>query len=144
MELTIKQIDYIEDVKDWLPYYVFDILLDKSIIGRLIFRTGTNEQHLYDGHIGYTIEPEYQGHCFAYQACLKLKPFMMNLGYKEVIITCSPENIASSKTIEKLGANYIQTSKIPSILRKDFEYHETMKDIYKWQLKNDEKQFIIA
>ena len=134
-DIRLEYLDYIDDLEGIDPYYIYVIYLKegKEEIGRITFRLGSNQDHYYDGHIGYTIEPPYRGHHFACQACLALKPLILNY-YQEVILTCSPDNIASKKTIEKLNTTYLETARIPSHLKKYFTKQETMKCVYKWQL----------
>lgn len=116
--------------KGWKPYYIYLMKVENKIVGRLTLREGTNEERYFDGHIGYTVEPEFRGHNYAYQAVLALKPIAQKMGFKELIITCSPDNIASKKTILKLKAIHLETVKIPLKYRKDFGAGETVKEIY--------------
>ena len=113
------------------PYTIYGIFVDSLEVGRIVLRSGNDEERYYDGHIGYTIYEEYQGHYFAYQACLLLKQYITK---DHLIITCDPYNIASLKTIEKLGCKYLETRKISSKLKKFFTREEKEKRIYKWYL----------
>ena len=56
------------------------------------------------------------------------------LGFYKLIITCSPDNLASKKTILKLNAQYLQTVMIPKELRKDFDEDEIKKEVYLLEL----------
>lgn len=134
--IYLKRFAYVNDIEGWLPYYIYSIYSTDlpEEIGRIVFRLGDDIDNEYAGHIGYTINEKYRGHNYAYKACLALKKFILNLGYNEILITCSPDNIASQKTIEKLGSEYIETKKIPSSIRKEFTVDESCKMIYKWYL----------
>lgn len=121
--------------KQCRPYYIFSILVQKNEVGRLVFRLGSDKDHEFSGHIGYTIEEAYRGHHYAYEACRTLIPFMKKMGYHHVIITCDPTNIASRKTIEKLPVHYLGTKPIPRHLRKQYEKHEIEKRIYQFELE---------
>ncbi len=79
-------------------YDIYDIIVDHQLVGRIVYRYGTDEQLKYSGHVGYTIEPEYRGHGYAYQALNELFDL---IDKKEIIISCDLDNIASYKTIEK-------------------------------------------
>ena len=134
MELVI-----LEEVKDHLPagfdpYTIFLIMADNNEVGRLVLRSGDETARYFDGHIGYTIDEDYRGHHYAYQACLLLKQYVSE---KSLIITCDPDNIASKKTIEKLGCEYIETKPIPSSLKKFFNKDEKEKCIYRWHLDKE-------
>lgn len=121
------------------PYYIFLVMLKGKEIGRIVFRLGDETTHLYAGHVGYTIHQEYRGKGYAYQATKALIPFMRHLGYSEILITCSPQNIASKKTIEKLGAIYEQALVVPARLKKQFNDDEKEKLIYRLKLHNSQK-----
>ena len=113
MEL-IKQAYVDKDLpQGWKPYYIFIIQVNN-----------------YDGHIGYSVEPQYRGHNYAYQAVIKLKKIAKRLGFEQLVITCSPDNIASKKTIKKLNAKYLETKTIPPEYQKDFRDDERVKEIY--------------
>ena len=129
MEL-IKQA-YVEDLpQGWKPYYIFIIQVNNEEVGKIVLREGTIEQRYYDGHIGYSVEPQYRGHNYAYQAVIKLKKIAKRLGFEQLVITCSPDNIASKKTIRKLNAKYLETKTIPPEYQKDFRDDERVKEIY--------------
>lgn len=131
-DIELKLFEYIDNIKDWSPYYIFSIYIKgkNEEIGRIVFRLGDDREHEYAGHIGYSIEKCYQGHYYAYKACKSLLPFIKSQGYSHVLITCSPENIASKKTIEKLGCHFLGMKTIPHHLRKNFAVGETEKCIY--------------
>ena len=52
---------------------------------------------------------------------------------EELIITCSPDNLASKKTLQKLGGQLLETVEVPA----DhwlYQRGETVKDIYRFLL----------
>lgn len=130
------KLELIEYVKEPLPagakpYSIYSILVNEKEIGRLVLREGDDQECYYDGHIGYHIYEEYRGHHYAYQACLLLKEM---IDKDHVIITCNPTNIASKKTIESLGCEYLETKRIPQHLKKLFASDEYEKMIYRWNI----------
>lgn len=130
MEL-IKQAYVDKDLpKGWKPYYIFIIQVNNEEVGKIVLREGTIEQRYYDGHIGYSVEPQYRGHNYAYQAVIRLKKIAKRLGFEQLVITCSPDNIASKKMIKKLNAKYLETKTIPPEYQKDFRDDERVKEIY--------------
>lgn len=135
-DIEIRYDDYIDNIPNWDPYYIYTIhkVNESQEIGRIVFRLGTDESLLYAGHIGYTIEENYRGHHYAYKACLALKEKIKAVGYSHVLITCSPENSPSKKTIEKLQCEYLETKMIPKSLKKEFTIDEKAKMIYKWKM----------
>lgn len=115
-----KEIDLIVvsqyfDGKENYPVIKFEIVLHHHYqpIGRCDLRLADNDELYYAGNIGYRIFEKYRGHHYAKQACEILLRLARQSGMKRVIITCSPENIASAKTIEMLGLKYIETVDVP-------------------------------
>lgn len=98
-----------------VPAYLFDITRHNGQrIGQIDIRLGTTEALVrYGGQIGYGIDKPFRGHGYAYQACLLLKSVALEMGFEELWITCNPDNIASIKTCEKLGAQYVERVTVP-------------------------------
>jgi len=122
--------------KGFVPIYRFGIYNNNNPakIGHLSFKVGNNKHIiLYVGHIGFQIDTKYRGQSYAYKACLALRKFILNY-YNEIIITCNPENISSVKTIEKLGAEFIECLEIPDDNFLRIERNETHKNRYVWKL----------
>lgn len=67
----------------------------------------------YLGHIGYHVLPPARGHHFAERACRLLLPLARAHGHKVLWITCNPENLASRRSLERLGAVYVDTVPVP-------------------------------
>lgn len=97
-----------------VPFYHFRVVLaDGSDIGHINFRVGDTEHiQFYVGHIGFEILEAYRGHRYAFQACRAIAPFVRNF-YNTVIITCGPDNLASIRTIERLGAKFVDEVSVP-------------------------------
>lgn len=86
------------------------------IAGGLSLRVGTTRSvELYYGHIGYHVYPAARGHHYAYRACRLAMPLLRAHGFRSVIITCDPDNLASRRTIERLGGRYMETVDVPEI-----------------------------
>ena len=83
-------------------------------IGECDLRFGMDEELYYAGNIGYRIYDGFRGHHYAYYACqLLLQIAKEEYCFRNVIITCSPDNIASDKTIQSLHAELLQTVNVP-------------------------------
>ena len=103
-------------------------------VGKCDLRLGMNEELYYAGNIGYRINELYQGHHYAYYACLLLFEIAKkDYGMKEMIITCSPDNTASRKTLEKLEGEFVETAKVPTS-HWLYKRGETIKNIYHYEL----------
>ncbi|MGJ3243282.1 MAG: GNAT family N-acetyltransferase [Opitutales bacterium] len=100
--------------RDILPACSFGIhrQVDDQRVGHISFRLGPEAGAVaIIGHIGYGIDKAYRGNGYATQACRALRPLLAkHLG--EVVITCDPENTASARSIEKLGATYETTVEV--------------------------------
>ena len=100
--------------KRWLPAYYFDIcLLDGMKIGYCDLRIGHNDKTYIGGNIGYGIDAPYRGHHYAAKACALLFRQARKHRMEYLIITCDPDNAASSRTCELAGGRYIETADIP-------------------------------
>lgn len=116
--------------EETLPFYYYDIFLSDRFIGRISMRIGNNFSSYYNGNIGYEIEENFRGNNFSFKACKLVLQVAKTHGMKEIFLTCDENNIASYKTIEKLGGKLIETTKPPKTY---FAYRENMKKqrIYK-------------
>ena len=105
IELKILYRD--EGDNEEIPYYYYGIFLDgiKKSIGKISIRIGHNYHSYFNGNIGFEIDEEYQGNHYAYEAAKLVIPVAKAHNMDYVIITCNKSNVASSKTIEKLGLN---------------------------------------
>lgn len=100
--------------KNWVPAYYFSICLsDGTKIGQCDLRIGHNDRLYIGGNIGYGIDEAYRGHRYAAKACGLLLRQARKHGMEYVIITCDPDNRASSRTIELAGGKYLETVAVP-------------------------------
>lgn len=96
-------------------YYDIYLHENNNKIGSIELRDRANDDMYYYGNVGYNIITAYRGHSYAYYACKMLMEIAKKeYGMKELIITCSPDNIASYKTLIKLGGKLVETVNVPS------------------------------
>ena len=67
----------------------------------------------YAGHIGYGVDRPHRGHHYAARACRLLLPLAKKHGLDPLWITCNPDNLASRKTCEALGATLEEIVSVP-------------------------------
>ncbi len=98
-----------------VPYYHFRIIVAGGTdVGHINFRVGKTEHvRLCAGHVGYEISGPFRGRGLALQACRALAPFIRSF-YKSVTLTSDPDNSASIRTIEQLGARFMDEVAVPS------------------------------
>ena len=103
-----------DPAREFVPAYHFRILLaDSSDVGHINFRVGdTGHVLVCAGHIGFEIHETFRGHGYALQACRAIAPWVRTI-YEAVAITCDPGNQASRRTIERLGARFINEVPVP-------------------------------
>ncbi|MBU2510821.1 GNAT family N-acetyltransferase [bacterium] len=123
--------------KGHVPAYRFFIVLSSSNtkVGYLNLRIGTNVSiEKYAGHIGYGIDEEFRGNNYAAKACNLTKGILKQHAINPVWITSNPENQASIKTLQRIGAEFIETLDVP----KDHEIYlegDHRKSRFLWNIK---------
>lgn len=100
-----------------VPTYQFH-MVDRAtheVLGNIRLSIGsTPHVECYAGHIGYGVFPQHRGHHYAARAVQLLLPLACKLGIDPVWITCDPENLASRRTLELAGAEFIETVDVPA------------------------------
>ena len=121
---------------DGVPTIYYDILRhsDKEKVGTIDLRLTIQGDMYYYGHIGYNILRSYRGNHYAYEACKMLFGIAKDeFNMSELIITCSPDNIASYKTLKKLNGELLELVKVP----KNHDLYlkgETSKYIFRYKI----------
>jgi predicted acetyltransferase len=98
------------------PTYRFHMrrAYDAERIGRIELRLANTEDILlYVGHIGYNVDAPHRGHHYAARACRLLMDLARRHGYTELWITCDPDNIASRRSCEIAGADFVSIVAVP-------------------------------
>jgi len=103
-----------DESRHFVPSYHFRIInAEGSDVGHINFRVGDTEHVLVcAGHIGFEVLKEFRGRGYALEACRALAPFVRSL-YQAVTITANPDNHASIRTIERLGAIFFDEVTVP-------------------------------
>ena len=101
---------------NYVPAYKFKMTLtgQDADIGRIELRVG-NIEHIirYGGHLAYWVESEFRGHHYAARGCRLLVPLARRHDLKELWITCNPDNLASRRTCELAGAEFVEVVDLP-------------------------------
>lgn len=135
-DLTLKITQKIPGDDIMLPFYYYDIYNSANqAVGKISMRIGYNFHAYYNGHIGYEIFEDYRGNEFAHRACQMVLDIARFHGMDFIYITCEESNIASYRTIEKLGAELIEICDVPKTY---FAWYEGMEPqrIYRLKLCN--------
>lgn len=118
----------------WVKTICFDIVQKDVKVGECDLRVGMNEEIYYAGQIGYRIYLPYRGHGYAYEACKQLFGIAKDrFAMTDLYITCSPDNIPSNKTLEKLNGEFVGKVNVPNT-HWLYRRGETVKNIYHYNL----------
>lgn len=100
------------------PLYLLGIYLRGTAteIGRISLRLDPDDPALVDyaGHIAFEVAPAHRGRRYALKATRLLAALARRHDRSELWLTTTPENLASRRTIELLGAQYVDTVPIPA------------------------------
>jgi len=116
--VDLYEIAYISEKEayDGVPTVYYEIMLHNTniTIGKIDLRLKEDKRMYYYGAIGYSIYEKYRGHHYALEACKIVKTIAKDEYHLDkLIITCNPDNIASFKTLEKLGCEYKGVEDVP-------------------------------
>ncbi|MCL5999827.1 MAG: GNAT family N-acetyltransferase [Chloroflexi bacterium] len=116
LELVLVQRYPGDEIRGYVPAYRFNMTPagKRGEIGNIELRIGnTDYVVLYVGHIGYRVHPPYRGHHYAARSCKLLLPLAREHGLKTIWITCNPDNYASRRTCELVGAVFEEIVDLP-------------------------------
>ena len=102
--------------KGTVPSYGFEMwrVGEALKMGNISLRIGHTEHiEKYAGHIGYGVAPAFRGHRYAARSCMLLFPLARRHALNPLWITCNPDNVASTRTCEIVGAAYVETVALP-------------------------------
>lgn len=139
--LRLDSISAADEDRGLVPsrHYIICRAVDDEPVGECSLRLGHNGKDgyystYYGGNIGYEVYPDFRGNRYAAKATLVLLDEAKTLGMEYLLITCGPENIASKRTIELAGFEFLGDAEVPqhNCL---YERGERRKLIYKMDLK---------
>lgn len=115
LALVLNRVLNEQEALEGVPAYLFDIVFhDGTRIGQIDLRLSDAEPLvLYGGQVGYGIDRAYRGHSYALEACRLLKTVALASQFDQLWITCNPDNYASIRTCEKLGAVFVERLSVP-------------------------------
>ncbi|MBQ8638947.1 MAG: GNAT family N-acetyltransferase [Lachnospiraceae bacterium] len=127
--IELRLIDTYEGGNGALPFYWWDIVqkTNHAAVGKISLRIGHNYHSYYNGNIGYEVDEGYRGHHYSLLACQLVLKVAQYHNMEKIYLTCDYDNVASCKTIEKLGAKRIEEVLPP----KDYIYYNDEMKIHK-------------
>jgi predicted acetyltransferase len=112
LELVLARAGLCDTRRGLVPQYDFELRLIGTTlkVGLVKLRIHlTDELEHFGGNLSYDVDEDYRGHRFAARGCRLLFPLAKRHGLKSLLITCSPDNTASRRTCELIGARYVDT-----------------------------------
>jgi tagatose 1,6-diphosphate aldolase len=84
-------------------------------MGNINLRVGHTEHlTLYRGHIGFGVDKRFRGNRLATRSCKLLGDLARHHSLVPVWLTCDPGNMASQRTLELLGAEFVEIRTMPA------------------------------
>ena len=113
--LVLQKFSDADPAAQKVPAYKFSICdRNGQRLGECALRLGYNDRLYYGGHIGYGIDEPWRGHHYAEEACRILFRLAAAHGMEFLYITCTPENLPSYRTCERLGGTLMETADLPA------------------------------
>ncbi|ACB75116.1 GNAT family N-acetyltransferase [Opitutus terrae] len=115
LELVLVHAAPADPAKRHVPEYWFEMRHPgkSTALGLIRLRIGSARRLRCAGHIGYEVKPRYRGHRYAARSCWLLLPLARAHGLAAVWLTVDPKNIPSQRTCERIGAQFIESVRIP-------------------------------
>ena len=135
LELKLAKTVEADAVKKYVPAYEFDMINSETgeKMGEIRLRVGHNENIQYGGNMGYEVIKKFRGNRYASRSCKLLFPFIRKHGVSEFLITCDPGNIASKRTCEIVGGEFVEVADVPEY-NETYQRGEKKKCIYKFNI----------
>jgi tagatose 1,6-diphosphate aldolase len=115
-DLTLQFVRFKEHPVHKAPTYYFRMIYRPTgeELGGINLRFGSTP-HLerYAGHIGFSVHPAHRGNRYASRSVMVLIPVAKQLGFKSLWITCDPDNVASRRSLELAGAQFVEIVEVP-------------------------------
>ena len=124
-----------DTIQGYVPSYNFEIRDNGERVGAVSLRVGFSKSLYYSGHIGYAVDAPHRGKGYAGKACCLMIPLMRAHGMTKVLITNNPDNIASRRVCEKLGAELLRIVKLPRS-HELYRAGDRYKNIFEWDIEN--------
>jgi tagatose 1,6-diphosphate aldolase len=99
------------------PTYRFAMVDPTSDVvrGNINLRVGQTEHlTLYRGHIGFGVDERFRGNRLAIRSCKLLGGLARHHSLVPVWLTCDQGNLASQRTLELLGAEFVEVRTMPA------------------------------
>lgn len=128
--------------KDFEEYdNTIDIYLHGTdeLVGMIWFEDFSDDEFTkYYGNVGYVIKEKFRRKGYAFSALKLLKKVMLDNDIDKMIFSIFPNNIASCKTVEKLGARILCYRNVPKN-HSLYNFSENQVVIYEYNIERNSK-----
>lgn len=132
LSLRLDQIYSAADSPWDVPAYRFDILSAGARAGTISLRISHSERlGLFAGHVGFGVDEAFRGRRLAGRSVKLLLPLCASYSLKPLLMGCNPDNLASMKVMDWLGATYIETVDLPADYERYYARGERQKRRYR-------------
>lgn len=115
LRLELDRVDALDGSRWSVPAYRFAMVARDARAGTVSLRVGDHERLVrYAGQVGFAVDPPFRGQRLAERATRLLLPLARVHGLDPLWITCNPDNVASIRTLERLGAEFVEKMALPS------------------------------
>jgi predicted acetyltransferase len=115
LELVLTRAECRDTRRGVVPQYEFDLRSTGTTLTMGLIKLRillTDELKLYGGNLSYDVDEAYRGHRYAARGCRLLFPLAKRHGLTSLLITCAPDNAASQRTSELIGAQHVDTIEV--------------------------------
>ncbi len=106
-----------------VPSSVYWAVINERVMGRISIRYELTEYLIeFGGNIGYEVRPSARGKGFATEMLKLVLETPQTQKMKQVLLTCSPDNEASIKTILKNKGEFVRTAFVERMKRQTNYY----------------------
>jgi predicted acetyltransferase len=123
LELRLIEKTPADHMRGFEPTYRFAMVGAGSghVMGSISLRVGHSEHlTLYRGHIGFGVDERFRGNRLALRSCRLLAGLARHHSVVPISLTCDQGNVASQRTLELLGAEFLEIRTMPA----DYPYIE--------------------
>ncbi len=125
--------------RGFVPFYKFEMVHaeDGTVMGGINLRIGNTENLLlFAGHIGFTVLEPFRGRHYAARSCRLIIPVIRHHKLDPAWLTCNVDNEPSKRTMELIGAKYVETVTMPDDYpyAPDYPPDSRSKRRYRWDV----------
>ncbi len=117
LELQLVETTPADHERGFEPSYRFEMTKTGSgvVMGDISLRVGHGAHlTLYRGHVGFGVHEPFRGRRLALRSCRLLAGLPRHHALLPVWLTCDDGNVASQKTLEALGAEFVEIRTMPA------------------------------